>query len=86
MLEGKDTPGDLVSVETGAVTLNLVPAAVAVLGRVQERGVLTDIDLPDLNDTQSPQEQVELLSEAIGRDLRPTLASSPCTRATDRRR
>ena len=71
VLEGKDTPGDLVSVETGAVTLNLVPAAVAVLGRVQERGLLTDIDLPDLNDTQSPQEQVELLSEAIGRDLRP---------------
>ncbi len=72
VLEGKDTPGDLVSVETGAVTLNLVPAAVAVLGRVQERGLLTDIDLPDLNDTQSPSEQVELLSEAIGRDLRPT--------------
>jgi hypothetical protein len=72
VLEGNDTPGDLVSVETGAVTLNLVPAVGAVLGRVQERGLLTDVDLPDFNDTQTPQEQVELLSEAIGRDLRPT--------------
>jgi hypothetical protein len=72
VLDGNDTPGDLVSVDTGAVTLNLVPAVVGVLGRVQERGILTDVDLPDLNDTQTPQEQVELLSEAIGRDLRPT--------------
>jgi hypothetical protein len=72
VLEGKDTPGDLVSVESGAVTLNLVPGVVAVLGRVQERGLLTNVDLPELNDTQSPQEQVELLSEAIGRDLSPT--------------
>ena len=74
VLEGKDTPGDLVSVESGAVTLNLVPAVVGVLGRVQERGLLTNVDLPELNDTQSPQEQVELLSEAVGRDLRPTFA------------
>jgi hypothetical protein len=72
VLDGNDTPGDLVSVDTGAVTLNLVPAVVGVLGRVQERGILTDVDLPDLNDTQTPQEQVALLSEAIGRDLRPT--------------
>jgi hypothetical protein len=72
VLEGNDSPGDLVSVESGAVTLNLVPAVVAVLERVQERGLLTSVDLPQLDDSQSPQEQVELLSEAIGRELRPT--------------
>lgn len=72
VLEGSDSPGDLVSVESGAVTLNLVPAVVAVLERVQERGLLTSVDLPQLDDSQSPQEQVELLSEAIGRELRPT--------------
>ena len=54
------------------MVLNLVPAVNAVLGRVQERGLLTDKNLPELNDSQSPQEQIEPLSDAIGRDLKPT--------------
>ena len=72
VLDGSSTPGDLVSVENGAVTLNLIPAVVGVLGRVQDRGLLKDVDLPQLDDSQSPQEQVALLSDAIGRDLSPT--------------
>ncbi len=72
VLDGSNSPGDLVSVENGAVTLNLVPVVVGVLGRVQERGLLQDVDLPQLDDSQSPEEQVALLSDAIGRDLKPT--------------
>jgi hypothetical protein len=71
VLEG-EKPGNSVNVENGAVVLNLVPAVNAVLGRVQDRGLLTDKTLPDLSDSQSPQEQITALSKALGLDLKPT--------------
>ncbi len=71
VLEGEN-PGNAVNIENGAVVLNLVPAVNAVLGRVQERGVLTDKKLPELDDSQTPQEQISALSDALGLDLKPT--------------
>ncbi len=71
VLEGEN-PGNAVNIENGAVVLNLVPAVNAVLGRVQERGLLTDKDLPDIDESQSPQEQISELSDALGIDLKPT--------------
>ncbi|HMK10867.1 MAG TPA: hypothetical protein VK461_04770 [Acidimicrobiales bacterium] len=67
-----EKPGNAVNIENGAVVLNLVPAVNAVLGRVQDRGLLTDKDLPDLNDSQTPQQQIDALSKALGIDLKPT--------------
>ena len=46
VLEG-EKPGNAVNIENGAVVLNLVPAVNAVLGRLQDRGVLTDKNLPE---------------------------------------
>ena len=54
VLEGEN-PGNSVNIENGAVVLNLVPAVNAVLGRLQERGVLTGKKLPCLDDSQSPR-------------------------------
>ena len=71
VLEG-GKPGNAVNIENGAVVLNLVPAVNAVLGRLQDRGLLTDKNLPDLNESQSPQEQISELSDALGIDLKPT--------------
>ena len=71
VLDGEN-PGNSVNIENGAVVLNLVPAVNAVLGRVQERGVLTDKKLPELDDSQTPQEQISALSDALGVDLKPT--------------
>jgi len=71
VLAGRD-PGTSVNIEDGAVVLNLVPAVNAVLGRVQDRGLLTDKNLPDLDESQSPQEQISELSAALGVDLKPT--------------
>ena len=61
-----------VNIENGAVVLNLVPAVNAVLGRLQDRGVLTDKKLPELDESQSPQQQISALSDALGLDLKPT--------------
>ena len=71
VLEG-EKPGNSVNVENGAVVLNLVPAVNAVIGRVQDRGLLTDKKLPELSDSQSPQEQISALSKALGINLKPT--------------
>ena len=71
VLDGEN-PGNSVNIENGAVVLNLVPAVNAVLARVQERGVLTDKKLPALDDSQTPQEQISALSDALGVDLKPT--------------
>ena len=71
VLEG-EKPGNAVNIENGAVVLNLVPAVNAVLGRLQDRGVLTDKNLPDLDESQSPQQQISALSDALGLDLKPT--------------
>ena len=71
VLDG-EKPGNAVNIENGAVVLNLVPAVNGVLGRLQDRGLLTDKNLPDLNDSQSPQEQISALSDALGLDLKPT--------------
>jgi hypothetical protein len=67
-----EAPGNGVNIENGAVVLNLVPAVNAVLGRVQERGLLTDKNLPELDESQTPQEQISQLSDALGLDLKPT--------------
>ncbi len=71
VLDG-EKPGNAVNIENGAVVLNLVPAVNAVLGRLQDRGVLTGKDLPNLDESQSPQEQISELSKALGVDLKPT--------------
>ena len=71
VLEG-EKPGNAVNIENGAVVLNLVPAVNAVLGRLQDRGVLTGKTLPDLDESQSPQQQISALSDALGLDLKPT--------------
>jgi hypothetical protein len=67
-----EAPGNGVNIENGTVVLNLVPAVNAVLGRVQERGLLTDKKLPELDESQTPQEQISQLSDALGLDLKPT--------------
>ncbi len=67
-----EKPGNAVNIENGSVVLNLVPAVNAVLGRLQDRGVLTNKNLPTLNDSQSPQQQISALSTALGVDLKPT--------------
>ena len=71
VLDG-EKPGNAVNIENGAVVLNLVPAVNAVLGRLQDRGVLTGKDLPTLDESQSPQDQISALSKALGVDLKPT--------------
>jgi hypothetical protein len=67
LLEG-DGLGDGISVSDGVVTLNLVPL-VRGLGRVQELGLLGDVDLPEATAAGDPDQQIADLEQALGRDL-----------------
>jgi hypothetical protein len=60
---------DGVSVQDGAVTLNLLPLIERGLARVQSFGLLSDVELPELTADGDPQQQIADLEAALGRDL-----------------
>lgn len=60
---------DGVTVEDGAVTLNLLPLIDDALAIVQRTGLLSNVDLPTLDRSGDPQEQIAALEQALGRDL-----------------
>jgi hypothetical protein len=68
LLDG-DGLGDGFSVSDGVVTVNLVPLVVRGLVRVQELGLLDDVDLPEATAAGNPDQQIADLEQALGRDL-----------------
>ena len=68
LLEG-DGLLDGASVENGEVTLNLLPFLERGLARLQELGLLTEVELPPLAADGVPAEQIAELEAALGRDL-----------------
>jgi hypothetical protein len=68
VLEREPPEGGLVVVEDGRVSLNLVPVAVAVLDRVSSTG-LVDVDLPEVDRSMTPAEQIDEVNDALGTDL-----------------
>jgi len=69
LLEG-DGLVDGISVAEGAVTLNLIPLITRGLGRLQDFGLLSNVDLPDTTADGDPTQQIADLEAALGRDLR----------------
>jgi hypothetical protein len=69
VLEGDSNLPDAVTVEEGEVSLNLLPLLGRGLERIQDRGILTDVDLPELAPDGDPEEQIAALEEALDRDL-----------------
>lgn len=61
--------GGLVVVLDDRVSLNLVPAAVAILGRVQASALVAGIELPEIDRSMTPAEQIEVLNDALATDL-----------------
>jgi hypothetical protein len=49
--------------------VNLLPLLSRGLDRLQDRGILTSVDLPELTADGDPEEQIAELEDAIGRDL-----------------
>ena len=68
LLEG-DGLLDGATVENGEVTLNLLPFLERGLARLQELGLLTEVELPPLAADGVPAEQIAELEAALGRDL-----------------
>jgi hypothetical protein len=68
VLEGDGLTG-AIRVEGEDITVNLLPIVGAGLERIQDRGVLTSVDLPELSREGDPQEQIADLEEAFDRDL-----------------
>ena len=68
LLEG-DGLFDAATVDNGEVSLNLLPLLDRGLARLQELGLLTEIDLPPLAADGDPAEQIVELETALGRDL-----------------
>ena len=68
LLEG-DGLLDGASVQDGEVTLNLLPFLERGLARLQEFGLLTDVELPPLAADGVPAEQIAALEAALERDL-----------------
>ena len=60
---------DGITVEDGAVTVNLLPLVSRALTRVQSLGLLSDLDVPELTRAGDPREQIAELESATGRDL-----------------
>ena len=60
---------DGVSVVNGDVTLNLLPLFARALTLVQNVGLLSDVQVPDLTRSGDPAEQIAELESALGRDL-----------------
>jgi hypothetical protein len=68
VLEGEGLSGGI-SVEGEDVKLNLLPLLSRGLERLQDRGILTGVDLPTLTADGDPEEQIAELEEALDRDL-----------------
>ena len=68
LLRGDGLTGGL-SVDGGAVTLNLLPLVGRGLVAVQDLGFLDDVAVPDLAPGGDPVEQTAQLEAALGRDL-----------------
>ena len=60
---------DGITVEDGAVTVNLLPLVSRALTFVQGLGLLDQLDVPELTRAGDPTEQIAELETAIGRDL-----------------
>ena len=60
---------DGVSVVEGEVTINLLPLVGRGLTRIQEFGLLDDVELPTITADGDPDEQIADLEAALGRDL-----------------
>ena len=56
-------------VEGEDIKVNLLPLLSRGLERLQDRGILTSVDLPELTADGDPEEQIAELEEAIDRDL-----------------
>ena len=68
LLEG-DGLVDGITVVDGAVTLNTLPLIGRGIEQVQQLGLLTNLDVPELSADGDPDDQIAALSEATGRDL-----------------
>jgi hypothetical protein len=68
VLEGDGLTGAL-RIEGEDIKVNLLPLLSRGLERLQDRGILTSVDLPELAPEGDPQEQIAALEDAIGRDL-----------------
>ena len=60
---------DGISVNDGAVTLNLLPLVGRAATRLQDLGLFQDLQIPELTADGDPAEQIAELEEATGRDL-----------------
>jgi hypothetical protein len=60
---------DGISVNDGAVTLNLLPLVGRGATRLQDLGLFKDLQIPELTADGDPAEQIAELEEATGRDL-----------------
>jgi hypothetical protein len=68
VLEG-DGLSSGISVEGEDITVNLLPLLSRGLERLQDRGILSSVDLPELSPDGDPAEQLAELEDAISRDL-----------------
>jgi ABC-type multidrug transport system fused ATPase/permease subunit len=69
LLQG-DGLGDGVSVESGEVTLNLLPLIGLAVERLQDRGLVSsDVDVESALDSGSVQDQIDELADRFGIDL-----------------
>jgi hypothetical protein len=68
VLEG-DGLADGFTVQDNEVSVNLLPLLDRGLGRLQGRGILTNVDLPEMSADGDPDEQIAALEDAIDRDL-----------------
>ncbi|MET0901676.1 MAG: hypothetical protein ABWZ52_00415 [Acidimicrobiales bacterium] len=68
VLEGEGLR-DGFTVEGKDIKVNLLPLLSRGLERLQDRGLLTSVDLPELTADGDPEEQIAQLEEAIDRDL-----------------
>jgi hypothetical protein len=68
LLEG-DGLIDGVTVQNGAVTVNLLPLVSRALSLIQGLGLFEDLDVPELTRAGDPDEQIAALEAATGRDL-----------------
>ena len=60
---------DGVTVEDGGVSLNLIPIVARGFESLQDAGLLSRIDLPDIDTSADPADQISQIEDAIGRDL-----------------
>jgi hypothetical protein len=70
LLEG-DGLVDGITVVDGQVTVNLLPLIGRGIAQLQNLGLFSDLELPELTASGDPDEQIAELSSATGRDLPP---------------